>query len=122
MPFWEGAKEGKLVVPRCLECNNIHWYPRLICPFCHSDNLEWTEISGEGTLHTYAVQHRAFGPWAEELPYVTAFVDLKEGDRMMTVLHGVDATQPESIKIGSQVKVEFEKKDDETYIPFWRVV
>ena len=84
--------------------------------------LEWIEASGEGKLHTYAVQHRAFGGWAEEVPYVTAFIDLKEGDRMMTVLRGVDPTKPEDIKIGCDVKVEFERANDDTYIPFWRVV
>lgn len=85
-------------------------------------DLEWVEISGEGKLHTFAVQHRAFGAWAEEVPYVTAFIDLKEGDRMMTVLRGVDATKPEEIKIGCPVKVEFEQANEDTFIPFWRVV
>lgn len=121
-PFWDGAKEGKLMLPRCQECNRVHWYPRFICPFCHSTNIGWIEASGKGRLHTYAVQHRAFGGWAEEVPYVTAFIDLDEGDRMMTVLRGVDATKPEEIKIGSLVRVEFEQADDETFIPFWRVV
>ena len=120
-PFWEGAKAGKLMLPRCRDCNRVHWYPRLICPFCHSTNLEWIEGSGKGRLHTFAVQHRAFGGWAEEVPYVTAYIDLDEGDRMMTVLRGVDATKPEEIKIGTQVEVEFEQANDDTFIPFWRV-
>lgn len=120
-PFWEGAKAGKLMLPRCRDCNRVHWYPRLICPFCHSTNLEWIEGSGKGRLHTFAVQHRAFGGWAEEVPYVTAYIDLDEGDRMMTVLRGVDATKPEEIEIGAQVEVEFEQANDDTFIPFWRV-
>ena len=121
-PFWEGAKAGKLMLPRCRDCNRVHWYPRQICPFCHSTNLEWIEGSGKGRLHTFAVQHRAFGGWAEEVPYVTAYVDLDEGDRMMTVLRGVDPTKPEGIKIGTRVEVEFEQANDDTFIPFWRVV
>ena len=121
-PFWEGAKAGKLMLPRCCECNRVHWYPRLICPSCHSTDLEWIEGSGKGRLHTFAVQHRAFGGWAEEVPYVTAYIDLDEGDRMMTVLRGVDATKPEAIKIGTRVEVEFEQANDDTFIPFWRVV
>ena len=39
-------------------------------------NLEWIEGSGEGTVHTFAVQHLAFGPWAEQTPFVTAYIDL----------------------------------------------
>lgn len=121
-PFWEGTKEGKLLLPRCEDCNRVYWYPRFICPFCHSMNLGWIEASGEGTIHTYAVQHMAFGPWEAEAPYVTAYIDLKEGDRMLTVLRGVDASKPEDIKIGAKVKVEFEQASDDVHIPFWRVV
>ncbi len=53
---------------------------------------------------------------------MTAYVDLLEGDRMMTVLRGVDPSRPQDIQIGSKVRVEFEKVDDDTFIPFWRVV
>ena len=120
--FWEGAKENRLMLPRCADCNRVHWYPRHICPFCHSMHLEWIEASGEGTIHTYAVQHLAFGPWAQEAPYVTAYIDLKEGDRMLTVLRGVDPEKPEEISIGAPVRVEFEPANEDVHIPFWRVV
>ena len=121
-PFYDGAKEGKLLLPRCEDCNRVHWYPRYICPFCHSTNISWIESSGEGRIHTFAVQHRAFGGWAKEVPFVTAYIDLNEGDRMVTVLRGVDATDPSSIKIGSKVKVEFEEASEAIHLPFWRVV
>ena len=121
-PFWQGAKEGRLLLPRCVDCNRTHWYPRYVCPFCQSDNIEWVEASGEGTIHTYAVQHLAFGPWAKQAPYVTAYIDLKEGDRMLTVLRGVDPEKPEEIQIGAPVKVEFEAANEDMHIPFWRVV
>ena len=54
-PFWDGAKEGKLMLPRCVTCNKVHWYPRTLCPLCHSSNIEWIEGSGEGYIHTFAV-------------------------------------------------------------------
>src|SRR3972149_3974544 len=104
-PFWEGAKAGRLMLPRCTSCNRVHWYPRLICPHCHSTELEWIEASGEGRLHTFAVQYRAGGGWAREIPFVTAYIDLNEGDRMLTVLRGVDGTRPETIKIRARVRV-----------------
>jgi uncharacterized protein len=121
-PFWDGTKAGKLMLPRCQECNRVHWYPRFICPFCHSSNLEWIEGSGEGTIHTFAVQHLTPPAWQGEAPYVTAYIDLKEGDRMLTILRGVDPNQPENIKIGARVKVEFEAASEDMHLPFWRVV
>jgi uncharacterized protein len=120
-PFWDGAKEGKLMLPRCTSCSRVHFYPRMICPHCHSSSIEWIEASGEGYLYTFAVQHRAFGGWADEAPFVTAYIDLKEGDRMLTVLRGVDPEKPEAIKIGSKCKIEFEQASDEVSIPFWRI-
>ncbi|MGE3075981.1 MAG: Zn-ribbon domain-containing OB-fold protein [Dehalococcoidia bacterium] len=121
-PFWDAAKQDKFVLPRCTDCNRAHWYPRFICPHCHSTNIEWFDASGDGFIHTFAVQHRAFGGWADETPFVTAYIDLAEGDRMFTVLRGVDATKPETIKIGAKVKVEFEAASEDVHIPFWRVV
>lgn len=41
---------------------------------------------------------------------------------MLTVLRGVDPQKPEDIKIGARVKVEFEQANEDTYIPFWRVI
>ena len=41
---------------------------------------------------------------------------------MFTVLRGVDATKPESIKVGARVRVEFEPATENVHIPFWRVV
>ena len=121
-PFWDGCREGKLMLPRCTTCNKVHFYPRAICPFCHSTDLEWIEASGEGYVHTFAVQHRAFGGWQEEAPFVTAFIDLKEGDRIFTVLRGVDPNAPDLAWIGRKVKIEFEEASDTVSIPFWRVV
>lgn len=121
-PFFDGAKAGKLMLPRCTNCNRVHWYPRHLCPSCHSDSIEWIEGSGKGRLHTFAVQHRAFGGWAKEAPFVTAYIDLNEGDRMLTVLHGVDPNAPEEIQIGSLCEVFFEQASEDIHIPFWRVV
>ncbi len=110
------------MLPRCQDCNRVHWYPRHICPFCHSDNIGWIEGSGEGRIHTFAVQYRAFGGWAAEAPFVTAYIDLNEGDRMLTVLRGVDANDPGSIRVGGRVKVEFDEASEDVSIAYWRVV
>jgi uncharacterized OB-fold protein len=123
-PYWEGAKAGKFMLPRCTTCNRMHFAPRIICPICGSRNIVWEQASGEGYLHTFAVQHRAFGPWGDETPFVTAYIDLKEGDRVFTVLRGVDPNKPEEImtKIGSLCRVEWDEANDQVSIPYWRVV
>lgn len=121
-PFWDGAKAGKLMLPRCKSCDKVHFYPRTICPFCHSTDIEWFEASGEGSLYTFAVQNRGSGGWGDDGPFVTAYIDLKEGDRIFTVLRGVDPDKPEEITIGAKCQIEWDEASDEVSVPFWRVV
>ena len=40
-PFWEGAKNGELKYQQCKDCNEIVFYPRLICVGCGGLNLDW---------------------------------------------------------------------------------
>ncbi|MBU3915867.1 hypothetical protein KKA14_10065, partial [bacterium] len=42
-PFWDAAKEEKLTYQKCKDCGKNIFYPRIACPECFSDNLEWTE-------------------------------------------------------------------------------
>lgn len=83
-PFWEAAREGRLVIQRCAECGQLRHYPRLLCSRCFSDRCDWVEASGEGTVHSWTVAHHAFHPaFADELPYTLVTVDLKEGVRAL---------------------------------------
>ena len=118
--FLKGTREGKLLLPKCNQCGKVHWYPRYICPHCHSMDLTWIEevvkvrfTHSQSSTVSLVVGQRMF-------PLVTAFIDLKEGDRMVTVLRGVDPLKPEEIKIGSKVRVEFEEMEG-MFVPFWRL-
>jgi len=123
-PYWDGAREGKLRLPRCTTCSRVHFYPRTLCPHCGERTIEWIDATGEGYLHSFAVQHRATGGWAAEVPFVTAFIDLKEGDRVFTVLLGVDATQPETLmsNIGALCRIEWVEASEDVHVPYWRLV
>ena len=47
-PFWEAARRHRFLIQHCLSCERYVFYPRALCPHCHSDRLEWREASGEG--------------------------------------------------------------------------
>src|SRR5215831_15280199 len=51
--FFDAARQGRLLIPICTACDRAHWYPRVICPFCASDKVEWREASGKGTIYTF---------------------------------------------------------------------
>ena len=89
--------------------------PRHLCPSCWSDELEWKQASGRGTVHSFSVIRRASLPtFAIRTPYVLALIDLEEGPRMMTNIVGDDALQT---RIGDAVTVCFEACEDGAKLP-----
>jgi uncharacterized OB-fold protein len=114
--FWEGAREGRLMIQRCPRCGRHVFYPRLACPHCGGSPLEWVEASGRATVYSFTVVHRAPAAFADEAPYVVALVDLEEGPRMMTRITGLE---PRAVRVGMAVEVRFGDLDDELKLPFF---
>ncbi|MDZ7687449.1 MAG: Zn-ribbon domain-containing OB-fold protein [Halobacteriales archaeon] len=110
--FWEATADEKLLLKRCADCGEHHHYPRPHCPFCFSDETEWVEASGEGTVYTYTVTHQNGAPYDEATPYVLAYVELEEGPRVMTNIVGVE---PDEVSVGQDVSVVFDDTDEGEY-------
>src|SRR4029453_2889762 len=51
-PFWDGARDGKLMQQRDRTTGDVHWPPRPIY-WKGGKRLEWFEASGKGTVYTY---------------------------------------------------------------------
>lgn len=114
-PYWEGLKNGKLLLQRCGSCGAFRHYPRPVCPHCFSMEHGWSEASGKGRLHSWTISHHAFRKdWVEELPYTLAIVDLPEGVRMQARLRDVP---PESLRIGLPVRLRLRIVDEEVALP-----
>lgn len=121
-PYWEAARRGELVLPFCRTCARFFYYPRPFCPACFGQDVEWRRASGRGSLHSYAVHHRALTPGFEDLvPYVTALVDLEEGVRVVTRLVDVDPASPE-LRVGASVEACFDAVTDEVTLVHFRLV
>jgi uncharacterized OB-fold protein len=119
-PFWDAAREGKLLIKRCTACGRTHFYPRPFCPHCWSVEVGWQQASGRGTVYTYSIVHQNdLPPFNQRLPYVAAIVDLAEGPRMMTNLVEVEHDR---IRVGMAVEVAFQKISDDVTIPVFRPV
>ena len=115
LPYWNAARERKLVIRKCKACGELHFMPRHLCPHCWSDQLEWVEAKGTGNVHSFSVIRRASDPaFADRVPYVIALIELDEGPRMMANVLGDDAL---STKIGDRVRVTFEDRGDGALLP-----
>jgi uncharacterized OB-fold protein len=116
--FWDAAREGRLLIKRCRACGRPHYYPRPFCPHCWSDEVEWEQASGRGTLYTYSVVYQNdLPPFSERVPYVAAIVDLEEGPRAMSNV--VDCPLDE-LEVGMALEVVFEAISEEVTIPVFR--
>lgn len=119
-PYWTAAREQRLVMPRCKDCGHFHFYPRTLCPQCSSARLEWTSCSGEGSVYSFTVIHRAPSPaFAAAVPYVVAAVKVAEGPHMMT---NIINCPPEAVRVGMPVRVVFQKYSDEITLPMFEPV
>jgi uncharacterized OB-fold protein len=81
-PFWDGLREHRIRIQYSPSAARYVFYPRTLTPGTLADDLEWREIDGEGSLHTYTVARRPTGPpWAEKLPQLLAVVEWDVGPR-----------------------------------------
>ena len=111
IPFWQGARARQLWIQKCLECGEFQFYPRGVCKHCLSSSLSWFQSLGMGKVYSFTVNHRAPHPgFVEDLPFVTAIVELDEGVRMMT---NIIECEPDNVSIGMRVRVVYEDVDEE---------
>lgn len=113
-PFRRAADEERLLLKRCASCGEAHYYPRSICPFCFSEDTQWLESRGLGTIYTYSIQRRV------PETFVIAFVTLDEGPTVMT--HIVDTAVHEDVYIGQRVQLVFRSFDGGSKVPMFRPI
>lgn len=119
--------EDKLMGSKCKKCGVLSVPPRSICIKCYSSELEWVEMKGNGELAAFTCI--AIGPpfmikegYDRKHPYVSGVVELEGGARVVARIEGVDGNEPETIRIGTPLKVEFlhrgEAENPMTFLAF----
>ncbi|MFO8011607.1 MAG: Zn-ribbon domain-containing OB-fold protein [Dehalococcoidia bacterium] len=112
-PFWDGAKEHKLMLQKCKSCGSWLNPPRPMCPKCRSTESEWVAARGKGTIYSWVTYNEAPHP-AFKTPYAAVLVELEEGPRIVSNMTDV---KPEDISIGMPVEVTFEEIDEKLTLP-----
>lgn len=111
-PFWDAARQHRLVIQRSRNTGAFVFYPREVSPFGAGDELEWAEVSGRGVVYSYTIARRPTAPqWAEEGPYVIAIVELDEGPHLTANI--IDC-EPDRVRIGMPVVARFVDVTSET--------
>jgi uncharacterized OB-fold protein len=90
--------------------------PRPICPKCHDRKAELVEMKGRGKIAAFTVV--TVGPpmmveegFDRDNPYCTGVIELDEGARITARIAGLDMANPDQIKIGTPVTVEYQERE-----------
>lgn len=103
-PFWQAARDGRLVAPQCPNCLTFRMPPTPFCPSCSTQDIKWVELSGVATVFSFTVVSRY--PGVGDILMVPAVLDLvgAPGARLVSPIVNVD---PAEVSIGMSVHAEF---------------
>jgi uncharacterized OB-fold protein len=117
--FWDGCRDGKLILQRCKDTGKAYFPPRPFSPYTGSRDVEVFEASGKAKLFSYVINHRPAKGFEDEAPYAIAVIELEEGPRMMTNIVDCEQT-PEALVLDMPLEVAFETATDEITLPKFR--
>ena len=116
--FWQGLRDGKLLIQQCTNCQVSRHPPQPMCEQCQSIQWDTIESKCEGTIYSYTVMHYPEIP-PFDYPNAIVLVDLDEGVRIASQLSG---TKPDDIVIGSRVKANLVEVQEGMTLPVFEVI
>jgi uncharacterized OB-fold protein len=120
LPYWQAAREHRLALPKCEDCQKFWFPPSRTCPHCLSANFSFQNVSGKGKIFSFVTFHRVYRPaFANDVPYVVALIELDEGPRLLSNIMGVTHDQ---VKCEMRVEVVFDDYDEDISIPKFKLV
>jgi hypothetical protein len=107
--------QGKLMGNRCKNCGELHIPPRQICSRCGSQQLEWHEFKGEGTLEAVTLNRAPSTSFKGRGPYAVGIVKLDEGPSISGLM---TMENPEKIIVGTRVTFTVAKEGEKAILAF----
>lgn len=108
--YFSALARGQFMIPRCLTCDAFHFYPRVLCPHCGADTLQWLPASGRGVVYATTTVRTKGGS------HNVCLVDLQEGPRLMSSV--VDLKDCSDVHIGMAVQASIRDADSNPLLVF----
>ncbi|NIP66536.1 hypothetical protein GWN63_00215 [Candidatus Bathyarchaeota archaeon] len=107
--FFQNLKKRQLTTTRCKACGELLWPPRIVCPECLSEQLEWTDLGTEGELYAFT-EVRLGAPlgFQQDVPFCIGLV--KIGGLLLS--SRIDDATYEELKIGDKVHLKIVELED----------
>ena len=101
--FYENLKEGRFTTTKCKSCKYVSWPPRVLCPECYSEDLEWVDLPKQGKVLTFSEEVRGV-PLGFESPLIHAWIDLGQKSPIKKFLSRIINCPAETLKEGDEVQ------------------
>ncbi len=103
--FYDRLKEGRLSTTRCRADGLLMWPPRVACPRCHGEEVDWVDLPMAGSLYAFsAVLAGAPLGMERDVPFSVGLVDLEGAPlRLFGRIVGKPWTE---LAIGERVEAE----------------
>jgi hypothetical protein len=114
--FFKNLREGRLTTTKCKGCVKLLWPPRIVCPSCFSDELEWIDLGTEGELYAFT-EMRLGAPlgFVQDVPFCIGIV--KIGGLLISAR--IDNAKYDELKIGDRLELKIiELKDGRVFYRF----
>ena len=99
--FYDFLREGRLTTTKCRDCGARPFPPRVVCPECLQEDLEWVDLPTEGTVKV--ITEEVVGvPLGFDTPLIHALIDLG-GE--LTYFARVINCQAGELQVGDRVKL-----------------
>ena len=82
-PFYENLKQGRFTTTKCKQCGSVPFPPRVVCPNCNSEDLDWVDLPTQGKVLAFT-EEVAGVPLGFESPLIHALIDLGEGRKLIS--------------------------------------
>ena len=118
----DSGEKPSLVGSRCLQCSEVFFPPKKVCPNCWSRNFEKIFLGQKGLLDNFSISFVA--PQGFKAPYVQGFVDLQEGPRIFSLIE-VDESEYCHLKKGCEVELTIKEiftDDSKSPTAVWKYV
>jgi hypothetical protein len=119
-PFWDAAVAHRLVLPRCRSCATYRFPPSAFCYVCRTQDVDWVEQPGRGTLYSYTVVwHPLLPQVSDAVPYIPAVVELPDTGGVRLIGNLVEV-RPSQVRIGMELELVWRDVHEGVTVPTFR--
>ena len=95
-PYWKGLAEGRLLLPRCDDCQRWIWPAAHRCGQCGGAAMRWEQLPMRATVFAWTRTWHRFGlTEGLELPFTSVVAEIDDcGIRLYGRLHDPDQRNP----------------------------